>query len=136
MSGHGTIDTAVKATKLGAQDLIEKPFSLDPIAESIKTVLQERNSSAAKEINPSNAFKELPLCFESMSEVKKGIKSFSKNMKPILLLGENGTGKETVARTIHAQSRKGDLPFIKLNCLLRHEQDIQSQLLKRKENII
>ena len=93
MSGHGTIDTAVKVTKL-----------------------------------------ELPMCFETMPEVKKGIKSFSKHMKPTLLLGENGTGKETVARTIHAKSKKGNLPFIKLNCLFRQEQEIQSQLFKRKGN--
>ena len=73
------------------------------------------------------------MCFETMPEVKKGIKSFSKHMKPILLLGENGTGKETVARTIHAKSKKGNLPFMKLNCLFRQEQDIQSQLFKPKE---
>ena len=136
MSGHGTIDTAVKVTKLGAQDFIEKPFSLDRITESIKNVLQARNSFITKEFNPSHAFKELLICFESMSEVKKGIKSFSKHMKPVLLLGENGTGKETVARTIHFQSRKSSLPFIKLNCLFRQEQDIQSQLFKRKEKRI
>ena len=133
MSGHGTIDTAVKATKLGAQDFIEKPFSLDRITESIQNVLQERNYSSSKEFNSSRALKELPICFESMQEVKKGIKSFSKHMKPVLLLGENGTGKETVARTIHAQSRKGNLSFMKLNCLFRQEQDIQSQLFKPKE---
>ena len=133
MSGHGTIDTAVKATKLGAQDFIEKPFSLDRITESIQNVLQERNYSSSKEFNSSRALKELPICFESMQEVKKGIKSFSKHMKPVLLLGENGTGKETVARTIHAQSRKGYLSFMKLNCLFRQEQDIQSQLFKPKE---
>ena len=133
MSGHGTIDTAVKATKLGAQDFIEKPFSLDRITESIQNVLQERNSSTAKESKPSHALKELPVCFESMLEVKKGIKAFSKHMQPVLLLGEIGTGKETVARTIHAQSRKGDLPFIKLNCSFRQKQAIQSQLFKRKE---
>ena len=107
MSGHGTIDTAVKVTKLGAQDFIEKPFSLDRITESIQNTLQERNSSTAKELDPFQALKELPMCFETMPEVKKGIKSFSKHMKPILLLGENGTGKETVARTIHAKSKKG-----------------------------
>lgn len=76
--------------------------------------------------------KELPVCFESMVEVKKGIKALSKHMRPVLLLGENGTGKESVARTIHAQSRKGDLPFIKLNCSFRQKQAIQSQLFKRK----
>ena len=133
MSGHGTIDTAVKATKLGAQDFIEKPFSLDRITESIQNVLQERNSYTSKEFNHSHSLQELPICFESMLDVKKGIKSFSKHMKPVFLLGENGTGKEAVARTIHAQSKKSDLPFIKLNCLFRKKQAIQSQLFKRKE---
>jgi UDP-3-O-acyl N-acetylglucosamine deacetylase len=133
MSGHGTIDTAVKATKLGAQDFIEKPFSLDRITESVENALHAENSIPLVETNPSQALKELPVCFESMVEVKKGIKEFSKTMKPVLLLGETGTGKETVAQTIHAQSRKGDRPFIKLNCSFRQKQAIQSQLFKRKD---
>ncbi|MBT5469773.1 MAG: UDP-3-O-[3-hydroxymyristoyl] N-acetylglucosamine deacetylase [Nitrospina sp.] len=133
MSGHGTIDTAVKATKLGAQDFIEKPFSLDRITESIQTALQAKSSIPTEEIESSQNSKELPICFESMLEVKKGIKALSKNLKPVLLLGEAGTGKETVARTIHAQSRNGDLPFIKLNCSFRQKQAIQSQLFKRKD---
>ncbi len=131
MSGHGTIDTAVKATKLGAQDFIEKPFSLDRITESIQNVLREKKSSPSAETNTLQALNELPVCFESMVEVKKGIKSLSKHLKPVLLLGETGTGKESVARTIHAQSRKGDLPFTKLNCSFRQKQAIQSQLFKR-----
>lgn len=133
MSGHGTIDTAVKATKLGAQDFIEKPFSLDRITDSIQNALQERNSLTARDSKSSQALKELPVCFESMLEVRKGIKYFSKHMKPVLLLGETGTGKEAVARAIHAQSRKGGLPFIKLNCSYRQKQVLQSQLFKRKE---
>jgi UDP-3-O-acyl N-acetylglucosamine deacetylase len=134
MSGHGTIDTAVKATKLGAQDFIEKPFSLDRITESVENALHAENSVPLAETKPSQASKELPVCFESMVEVKKGIKAFSKTMEPVLLLGETGTGKESVAQTIHAQSRKGDRPFIKLNCLFRQKQAIQSQLFKRKDN--
>ena len=134
MSGHGTIDTAVKATKLGAQDFIEKPFSLDRITESVENALHAENKVPFKETKPSQTSKELPVCFESMVEVKKGIKAFSKSMEPVLLLGETGTGKESVAQTIHAQSRKGDRPFIKLNCLFRQKQAIQSQLFKRKDN--
>ncbi len=133
MSGHGTIDTAVKATKLGAQDFIEKPFSLDRITESVENALHAENSTPLVETKPYQDLKELPVCFESMLEVKKGIKAFSKTMEPVLLLGETGTGKESVAQTIHAQSRKGDRPFIKLNCLFRQKQAIQSQLFKRKD---
>lgn len=133
MSGHGTIDTAVKATKLGAQDFIEKPFSLDRITESVENALHAKSSTLLMANKPSQALKELPVCFQSMVEVKKGIKEFSKNMKPVLLLGETGTGKESVAQTLHAQSRKGDRPFIKLNCAFRQKQAIQSQLFKRKD---
>mgnify|MGYP002630152496 CR=1 FL=1 len=133
MSGHGTIDTAVKATKLGAQDFIEKPFSLDRIIQSIESALQAKHFAHPEDSKPSLALKELPICFELMVEVKKAIKSYSKNMKPVLLLGETGTGKETVSQAIHRQSRKGDRPFIKLNCSFRQKQAIQSQLFKRKD---
>ncbi|MZH05436.1 MAG: UDP-3-O-[3-hydroxymyristoyl] N-acetylglucosamine deacetylase [Nitrospinae bacterium] len=132
MSGHGTIDTAVKATKLGAQDFIEKPFSLDRITESIQNALHEKKSVLTKETGSPAVLKQLPVCFESMVEVKKGIKALSEDLKPVLLLGETGTGKESVARAIHAQSLKADLPFVKLNCSFRQKQAIQTQLFKRK----
>ena len=74
MSGHGTIDTAIKATKLGAQDFIEKPFSLDRITESIKNILQEKKLSKFTETRSLKVLNELPVCFESILEVKKGIK--------------------------------------------------------------
>ena len=84
MSGHGTIDTAVKATKLGAQDFIEKPFSLDRITESIENALHEKKSLLTKETGSPSFFKHLPVCFESMLEVKKGVKALSKHLKPVL----------------------------------------------------
>ena len=132
MSGHGTIDTAVKATKLGAQDFIEKPFSLDRITESIQNTLHEKKSISTKKTGLPPSLKQLPFCFESMLEVKKGINTLSKHLKPVLLLGKTGTGKESVARAIHAQSIKSDLPFIKVNCSFRQKQAIQAQLFKRK----
>ncbi len=131
MSGHGTIETAVKATKLGAQDFIEKPFSLDRITQSIAEVLQAKRSSSKIEEKPASS--ELPLCFESMVEVRKAVKTFSKNMKPVLLHGENGTGKEFIAQAIHRQSRKSDRPFVKINCSFRQARAIHLQLFQRAE---
>lgn len=133
MSGHGTIDTAVKATKLGAQDFIEKPFSLDRITQSIKDVLRNKRTSTHIEEKSALSPKELPLCFETMVEVKKAVKAFSKNMKPVLLNGENGTGKEFIAQAIHQQSRKSDRSFVKINCSFRQAWAIHSQLFKRTE---
>ena len=133
MSGHGTIETAVKATKLGAQDFIEKPFSLERITQSIKEVLNNKRSSSKVEAKLAHSPKELPLCFESMVVVKKAVKAFSKNMKPVLLNGENGTGKEFIAQAIHRQSRKSDRSFVKINCSFRQAWAIHSQLFKRTE---
>ena len=130
MSGHGTIDTAVKATKLGAQDFIEKPFSLDRITQSIAGVLKNKNSRLRTEDNPTYSTKELPLCFESMVDVKKAVKEFSCNLKPVLIHGENGTGKGLIAQTIHEQSSKSDRPFLKINCAFRQARAIHSQLFK------
>ncbi len=132
MSGHGTIDTAVKATKLGAQDFIEKPFSLDRITQSIAEVLGNKRSKfkAEEKLMPSSKG-ELPLCFEAMVEVKKAVKKLSQHMKPVLVRGENGTGKEFVAQAIHGQSSKSDRSFVKINCSFRQARAIHSQLFKR-----
>ncbi len=128
MSGHGTIDTAVQATKLGAFDFIEKPFSLDQLTETVENVFKEKkNTQRAQEVNLLNQ-KDLPLCFEMMVEVKKATQQASQNNEPILLLGEKGTGKEFIAHCIHRRSHQGDRPFIKLNCEVRQSHDIQSHL--------
>ncbi len=131
MSGHGTIDTAVKATKLGCQGFIEKPFSLDQITQSIAEVLNNKHSTSRAEKKLAPSSKEFPLCFESMVDVKKAVNEFSQNMKPILVYGETGTGKEFIAQAIHGQSSKSDRPFVKINCSLRQARAIHSQLFKR-----
>ncbi|PIP72600.1 MAG: UDP-3-O-[3-hydroxymyristoyl] N-acetylglucosamine deacetylase [Nitrospinae bacterium CG22_combo_CG10-13_8_21_14_all_47_10] len=131
MSGHGTIDTAVKATKLGAQDFIEKPFSLDRITQSIADVLNNKRSTPRVHEKPAHSSKELPLCFEPMVEVKKAVKEFSQNLKPVLVHGESGTGKEFIAQAIHGQSSKSDRSFFKINCSFRQARAVHSQLFKR-----
>lgn len=132
MSGHGTIDTAVQATKLGAFDFIEKPFSLDQLTESVESVFKEKKKNqSALESNLLNQ-KDLPLCFEMMVEVKKATQQASQNNEPIFLLGEKGTGKEFIAHCIHRRSHQSDHPFIKLNCAVRQSHDIESYLFAGK----
>ena len=133
MSGHGTIDTAVKATKLGAQDFIEKPFSLDRVTQSIAEALDKRRSISSSREKQAPTSKELPICFESMVEVRKAVKDFSLNLEAVLVCGENGTGKEFIAQAIHRQSSISNRPFIKINCSFRQARSIHSQLFKRPQ---
>ncbi len=132
MSGHGTIDTAVKATRLGARDFVEKPFSMEQITLLIAEVLNNRHSSSTAGKSAYSS-KKLPLCFESVLAVKKAVVAFSKNMKPVLLNGENGTGKEFIAQAIHRRSRKSNRSFVKIDCSLRQTWAIHSQLFQRPE---
>ena len=122
MSGHGTIDTAVKATKLGAFDFIEKPFSMDSLTQSVKSALGHKKK------RPTKINNEALLGFSSLIETQKAIKSHSQSDSPLLFLGESGTGKEYIAQAIHQKSAKSNLPFIKLNCASRPAHEVSSFL--------
>ncbi|KMP11651.1 hypothetical protein UZ36_03705 [Candidatus Nitromaritima sp. SCGC AAA799-C22] len=128
MSGHGTIDTAVKATKLGACDFIEKPFSLDHLTQSVQSVFKLKKTPSNHEEQNTSKSTPLPAGFAALVEVKKAIKNHARTNKPVLLLGEKGTGKEFIAQAIHRQSQKSSLPFIKINCAARRMHEIQSFL--------
>jgi len=130
MSGHGTIDTAVKATKLGAFDFIEKPFSMDSLTQSVKSAL------GLKKKRPIKINNEALFGFSSLIETQKAIKSHSQSDSPLLFLGESGTGKEYIAQAIHQKSAKSNLPFIKLNCASRPPHEINSFLfLSEKKSL-
>lgn len=128
MSGHGTIDTAVQATKLGAQDFIEKPFSLDELVESVGKALKIRKSRLTQSNGHTLQKQTLPYCFKLMVEVSQAIKNASKHNLPALIVGESGTGKEIIAKAVHHQSKKAKLPFVKLNCAVRPARKIQEEL--------
>ena len=128
MSGHGTIDTAVKATKLGAYDFIEKPFSMGHLTQSVQSAFKLKKKLSEKTVSHLTNSNEAPMGFAALMEIKKAIKTHSQTNEPILLLGETGTGKEFVAQAIHNQSPKSSLPFIKLNCAARRMHEIQSSL--------
>jgi UDP-3-O-acyl N-acetylglucosamine deacetylase len=128
MSGHGTIDTAVKATKLGAYDFIEKPFSLDQLVLSVEKALKQRKGKMNGISTHDTVQHELPHCFEMMVEVKKAVTRASKTNAPLLIQGEMGTGKEYIAQAIHHKSKKSNFPLHKINCALRSMPKIQIEL--------
>ncbi len=132
MSGHGTIDTAVKATKLGAFDFIEKPFSLDQLLQSVGKALKLKQTRVDQGQRNGGSKPELPHCFQIMVEVKKKIKEASRHNHPMLIQGAPGTGKEFVAQAIHAESKKSRLPFMKINCPSRSMTSLQQELFARK----
>src|ERR1044071_3260642 len=117
ISGHGNIETAVRATKLGAFDFIEKPLSIE------KTVLTVRNALRQQKLELINAdmaaalAKEYTMVGESvaMRALRKQILVVAPTDGRVLIYGESGTGKELVAHAIHAESRRAAAPFIEVN---------------------
>lgn len=128
MSGHGTIDTAVKATKLGAHDFFEKPFSIDQLIQSIEQALKLRKVRGPERNYQGGKTSDLPMCFEIMGGVRKSINKAIESSRPVLILGETGTGKEIIARAIHKKSKDAHVPFLKVNCLTRPMANIQDEL--------
>ncbi len=129
MSGHGNIETAVKATKLGAFDFIEKPLSLD------KTVLIVNHALDLVRLEEENKLlrQKFPQDYELTgraihTDLKEMISIIAPTNAWILIMGENGTGKELVARSIHKQSKRAKKPFIEVNCAAIPEELIESEL--------
>jgi two-component system nitrogen regulation response regulator NtrX len=130
MSGHGTIETAVKATKLGAFDFIEKPLSLDKVIITINNALGlihlEEENKFLKQKFPQDY--ELTGTSSSIQELKEMIGIVAPTNAWILIMGENGTGKELVARSIHRLSKRSNKSFIEVNCAAIPEELIESEL--------
>ena len=130
MSGHGTIETAVKATKLGAYDFIEKPLSIEKVLLCIQNAVKvgqlvEENRQLKERINKEH---EMIGNSKPIKELKHQIKIAAPTSGWILITGENGTGKELVARSIHYNSRRHDKPFVEVNCAAIPEELIESEL--------
>jgi len=129
MSGHGNIETAVKATKLGAYDFLEKPLSQEKLIITLENAfnyhrLQEENRLLRKRMGPVELTGNSP----AITELKSQIELAAPTHSWILISGENGTGKEIVARMIHRKSPRSDRPFVELNCAAIPEELIESEL--------
>lgn len=130
MSGHGTIETAVKATKLGAFDFLEKPLSLEKILPMIEHALSMRKRRDKVEAGGGGGRSKHELIGESLAiqQIKKQIRMVAPRNAWVLITGENGTGKEVVAMNIHAHSSRASKPFIAVNCAALPEGLIESEL--------
>ena len=130
MSGHGTIETAVRATKLGAFDFIEKPLSLDKVIIMVNNALniirlEEENVLLREKVSHQY---ELTGVSPQITELKEMISIVAPTNAWIIIMGENGTGKELVARSIHHLSHRSHKPIVEVNCAAIPEELIESEL--------
>jgi two-component system nitrogen regulation response regulator NtrX len=130
ISGHGTIETAVRATKLGAYDFLEKPLSLDKTLTLVKHAidarrLRDENRDLKKQLTPRSVIvgESIP-----MKALRQQIQLMAPTNGRVLIYGESGTGKELVAHAIHAQSQRKDETFVEVNCAAIPEDLIESEL--------
>jgi two-component system nitrogen regulation response regulator NtrX len=130
VSGHGTIETAVRATKLGAYDFLEKPLSID------KTLILLKNAVDAKRLRLENRELKKQLTPRSviagdsipMKALRQQIQLMAPTNGRVLIYGESGTGKELAAHAIHAQSPRNNEMFVEVNCAAIPEDLIESEL--------
>ncbi|HEY0427083.1 MAG TPA: sigma-54 dependent transcriptional regulator [Pyrinomonadaceae bacterium] len=130
ISGHGNIETAVNATKLGAFDFIEKPLSLEKTILTVRNAIKQRelervNANLAEQLN-----QEYAMVGESiaMRALRKQIAIVAPTDGRVLISGESGTGKELVARALHAQSKRAGAPFVEINSAAIPEDLVESEL--------
>ena len=135
ISGHGTIETAVRATKLGAYDFLEKPLSIDKTLILIKHAidakrLRAENRDLKKQLVPKSVIvgESVP-----MKALRQQIQLMAPTNGRVLIFGESGTGKELVAHAIHAQSLRKEQMFVEVNCAAIPEDLIESELFGHRK---
>jgi two-component system nitrogen regulation response regulator NtrX len=132
ISGHGNIESAVRAIKMGAFDFIEKPLSLEKTVLVVRNALRQRDLEAENRVLRAKVDRQQQhtMVGESpaMNHLRQEVSLAAPTNGRVLILGENGTGKELVARTIHNTSRRKNGPFVEVNCAAIPEELIESEL--------
>ena len=130
ISGHGNIESAVKAIKMGAFDFVEKPLSLEKTVLVIRNAMQRRHLEAENRALRARADRAGRMVGESliMRQLREQVAMAAPTNGRVMIFGENGTGKELVARTVHALSRRRNQPFVEVNCAAIPEELIESEL--------
>jgi two-component system nitrogen regulation response regulator NtrX len=130
ISGHGNIESAVRAIKMGAFDFVEKPLSLEKTVLVVGNAVRQRRLEAENRALRAHVDRRLAMVGESyvMQQLREQIAMAAPTNGRVLIYGENGTGKELVARSVHSMSRRRNGPFIEVNCAAIPEELIESEL--------
>ena len=135
ISGHGTIETAVKATKLGAFDFLEKPLTIEKVTVVVKNALRQKRLQSEVQRLRSEGGDEPRIIGESvpMKALRQQLGLMAATNGRVLIYGESGTGKELVARAIHARSQRATEPFVEVNCAAIPEDLIENELFGHRK---
>jgi len=135
ISGHGTIETAVKATKLGAFDFLEKPLTIEKVTVVIKNALQQKRlqlelaqMKESRDSKPRIIGESVP-----MKALRQQLSLMAATNGRVLIYGESGTGKELIAHAIHAASPRANEAFVEVNCAAIPEEAIESELFGHRK---
>ncbi len=133
ISGHGNIETAVKATKLGAFDFIEKPLTIQKVTVVLKNAIQQRKLEL--EVQRIKEDRKLRIIGESvpMKALRQQLALMAATNGRVLIFGESGTGKELVAHAIHESSQRAREAFVEVNCAAIPEELIESELFGHRK---
>ncbi|HJQ39112.1 MAG TPA: sigma-54 dependent transcriptional regulator [Thermoanaerobaculia bacterium] len=134
ISGHGSVDSAVRATRLGAYDFLEKPLSLERVLLTVNHALSDRRLREQVRDLRRLALEEILVGeSEPMKQLEQQVRSAAASHSRVLITGENGSGKEIVARTLHRLSPRADQPFVDVNCAAIPEELIESELFGHRK---
>lgn len=133
LTGHGTIESAVRATQHGAFHFITKPFNMDEIISLVDKALshkklQQENQQLRSELSKKRQYEQIIGTSESIQSCLRMVERVSDSDSTVLVTGESGTGKELIAKAIHAQSPRSNQPFIAINCGAIPSELLESEL--------